>query len=766
MQTSKWFGVYCRYSATRSDKFFFDNISVTGIPLQDVTSPSVTMVEVLRGDALSVVFSEPMDESSVDVQSFLLHPLNLSPVSIERLASDRFVIGFANRLIDGTLGLLRFSGQKDIAGNSLSDTSVVFAYHQLRCLGANALNANRLTLTFNKSVRHDDIDLQSFSLAPLNLNPSSIEVTDGKSLTLVFGLPMQNKAEYVVIINGLTDENGDALANPTVPFLYFVPQRHDVVFSELMPDPDPINQLPNAEFIELHNRTAFAIGLSGYSLLVGGKKYVIEDGTVEPYNFICLVAQKDVSLWSGYSNVQAMKSFPVLSNVGGNMVLVSDQGKVIDAVAYDEAWQSGGFKDDGGWSFERIDAGNFSTNGNWARSMHLSGGTPGGPNSIAALRPDVLAPYVQYLEMPTSNSVKLTFSEPIADLEALTHEWLGSDGQIRAFYADTIWAKTLLVEFDVLAPNNQYHLSFSHPVSDFAGNVLKPYFPLSFALPMAVETNALVVNELLFNPTSGQEDFIEIFNASDKTFLLSDLYVAMMDGETPKSLVRLSDKAIPVLPGSYWTFSPDPLPFINKAQAPWWFMQTKGLPNFPDESGDVALLTVNGSVIDRLAYNEKWHFALLNSKEGVSLERISTKQGTNDKNNWQSASYQTGYCSPTSMNSQAHVPDSSFVGRFSLSSEVFSPDGDGHDDVLLIEGGEAMVGRVATVKVFDAMGRELVCLANNQLLGNATQWKWDGTNSRGQLLPNGIYIIWIRCFDTQGSVFEEKKVCVLGSRKL
>jgi hypothetical protein len=159
------------------------------------------MVEVLRGDALSVVFSEPMDESSVDVQSFLLHPLNLSPVSIERLASDRFVIGFANRLIDGTLGLLRFSGQKDIAGNSLSDTSVVFAYHQLRCLGANALNANRLTLTFNKSVRHDDIDLQSFSLAPLNMNPSSIEVTDGKSLTLVFGLPMQNKAEYAVTIS-------------------------------------------------------------------------------------------------------------------------------------------------------------------------------------------------------------------------------------------------------------------------------------------------------------------------------------------------------------------------------------------------------------------------------------------------------------------------------------------------------------------------------------------------------------------------------------
>jgi flagellar hook assembly protein FlgD len=76
-----------------------------------------------------------------------------------------------------------------------------------------------------------------------------------------------------------------------------------------------------------------------------------------------------------------------------------------------------------------------------------------------------------------------------------------------------------------------------------------------------------------------------------------------------------------------------------------------------------------------------------------------------------------------------------------------------------------MAGRVATVKVFDAIGREHVCLANNQLLGNGTQWKWDGTNSRGQLLPNGIYIIWIRCFDTQGSVFEEKKVCVVGSRQ-
>ena len=56
--------------------------------------------------------------------------------------------------------------------------------------------------------------------------------------------------------------------------------------------------------------------------------------------------------------------------------------------------------------------------------------------------------------------------------------------------------------------------------------------------------------------------------------------------------------------------------------------------------------------IDDFGYDDEMHFALLSTKEGVSLERINFDRPSIDKSNWHSASELAGFATPAYENSQ------------------------------------------------------------------------------------------------------------------
>lgn len=60
-------------------------------------------------------------------------------------------------------------------------------------------------------------------------------------------------------------------------------RRHSVVVSEIMANPKPINSsMPNAEYIELYNRTDKKINLAGWQVFCGRGKATIEAGEIAP----------------------------------------------------------------------------------------------------------------------------------------------------------------------------------------------------------------------------------------------------------------------------------------------------------------------------------------------------------------------------------------------------------------------------------------------------------------------------------------------------
>src|SRR5690606_37357706 len=99
---------------------------------------------------------------------------------------------------------------------------------------------------------------------------------------------------------------------------------------------------------------------------------------------------------------------------------------------------------------------------------------------------------------------------------------------------------------------------------------------------------------------------------------------------------------------------------------------------------NVVLLNEERTVIDEFAYSEKMNSPFLANAEGVSLERMSFSAGTNEKDNWHSASSEAGYGTPGYKNSQL---ENGIVVKpvVHFEPESFSPNNDGYNDMFLIK---------------------------------------------------------------------------------
>lgn len=198
------------------------------------------------------------------------------------------------------------------------------------------------------------------------------------------------------------------------------------------------------------------------------------------------------------------------------------------------------------------------------------------------------------------------------------------------------------------------------------------------------------------------------------------------------------------------------------AQNPNAFLQVK-LPTLLEDGDDIVLLSSASQIIDEVHYSDTWQFPLLNSDIGVSLERLSPAQPSQDSTNWHSASETVGFATPGYKNSQSDVSTGN-GNAISVDPEIFSPDNDGHNDVLNIHYSFADPGNVANVNIYDARGRLIRNLVNNELLGNSGYFVWDGLNNEREKARIGTYVIYAEVYQLNGDVKNFKTTCVLAGK--
>lgn len=261
--------------------------------------------------------------------------------------------------------------------------------------------------------------------------------------------------------------------------------------------------------------------------------------------------------------------------------------------------------------------------------------------------------------------------------------------------------------------------------------------------------SGLTISELLYQPQSGEAEYLELYNSGDVAVELSGFHIVRWVGDSLGKHYVLP--AHTVEPHGYVALTKDAASVAANYNVRYASRVVEcQLPTYPNGGGSVILSTADSVVVDRFDYSDDMHSRLLRNKAGVALERRSFTRATNDAGNWFSASSTSGYGTPGYENSQSMetlVEETSFV----FSSDVISPDGDGYQDDLEISYAVDDGTLMARVEVYDAKGVLLRVLLNNALLGTHGTIVWDGLGDGGKALPRGQYIVLTTIYDALGT---------------
>jgi hypothetical protein len=489
-----------------------------------------------------------------------------------------------------------------------------------------------------------------------------------------------------------------------------------------------------------------------------------------PDSFVIVCTASAVAAMSAFGPTISVTGFPSLDNTGDVIYLRSPQNRIIHSVSYTDAWYQNELKKDGGWTLEMIDTKNPCSGFiNWKASVDLKGGTPAKKNSADAVNADATAPQLLRAYATDSVNISLVFDEPLDSLKASTGgNYSISDGigiPQSAITIAPVFDKVSLILNTPLVGNKVYTITVT-AVTDCKGNVIGTKNNARLGLSAVADSLDVVINEILFNPKPNGTDYVEVYNRSNKIIDLKQMYIANRNTSgVISSIKQLSADNYLLFPQDFIVIAEDPVivkrDFITQNMDA--FVTVASMPSFNDDEGDVIILNVQGNIVDELKYNEKWHFKLIDNREGVALERIDYNAATQNEANWHSAATSVGYGTPTYKNSQYRL-DLQVQGEIKLSPEIISPDNDGMDDFATIDYSFPSPGYVANITIFDANGRTVRYLQRNALCGIKGNFRWDGLGEKFQKLPVGIYIFYTEVFNLDGKKKQFKNTIVLARR--
>ena len=619
---------------------------------------------------------------------------------------------------------------------------------------ANVISSTQLDVHFNEAL---DV-LSAQNIGNYSIFPSigiSTAVLDGINPSVVhlsLMTPFTNGSTYTLNTVNIADISLNISGNQNVDFQYLISDSvipGDVIINEFFPDPTPSIGLPEVEFVEIFNKSNKIFNLNGWKIGDASADGTISDSWLLPGEYKVLTATANVTLFSNTTAV-GVTSFPSLNNAGDDVVLKDNFGTILDKLIYTDAWYKDDVKKDGGYSLELINPYDpCSDEDNWIASNWILGGTPGEINSVINTTPDTTSPYISLALALAPNFLELQFNEGM-DSTSLANALLSFNPNltIQNKFILGSYPKSMTLQFNENLVGSQIYYFTINSISDCWLNSTERNG--TFILPEAAQKGDLIINEILQNPLTGGQDWIELFNNSDKVINLLDWQFANYDNDTISNFKSIVENYL-LNPNDYVVIGKDSnfvkqnYPFSVSGKFAYSI-----LPSYNNDSGTVYLIYDN-EIIDRVSYLDTWHFDLLDNTDGVSLERIDPNGESSSQYNWHSAAEDYGFATPGRKNSQ-YLPALS-NGTLSLTSEVFSPDNDGYEDIMQFTYELTEPGMLGKAQIYDEKGRLIKTIFSNEYMGTQGTYYWDGTTEKEVKASIGIYLLKFEVFSTSGGVF-------------
>lgn len=615
---------------------------------------------------------------------------------------------------------------------------------------------NTITLEFSEALSGSTaLNIMNYTLDNV-ISPVEANTEAPHLVTLKF-LPLTDGTTYSLQVTNLEDISHNVMSAETVQFVYRYSVRaawQDIIFNEIMADPSPSAGLLEYEYIELYNRSDRVLQLAGWKISDTRTSALLPPVSLSPGEYALLVPAGNEFQNNGGVFIE-LQGWPTLNNDGDTLTLVTADGIRVDSIAYSSEWIAKERRN-GGWSLELIDQHRLCNEAhNWAVSENEKGGTPGYENSIAGERPDLQGPRLTSCFALDNSTLELSFNEK---LDILSTPEVIFDPSISvtniSFHLDQRKV-ACRVQFPFL-DNQGYRIEIGD-VRDCTGNLIdSEYTTCNFGLPKKPSAEDIVINEILFNPTSTGVDFVELYNRSDKYVNLTGWTIG-----NNASTTRFCKQNLLFSPQQYLVLTPDEEILISEyLSAADKKIIVTDLPAFNDEDGIIVVKDEDTIVIDSLGYTEDMHNVLVLDAEGYSLERIDPFGPTNNTANWQSCA--------AALKATPGAINSNYLLRGTESDKVWV------DPPIFIPGspgGFSLVnynfdhgGLVANVRIINANGQLVRRLVSNELIGISGFFRWDGETDDGSKARIGIYMINVEVFNAEGYVAAYRVPVVVATR--
>lgn len=764
-----------------SDKF----IDMAGWNISDESSTSEDLASfILRPGEYMIIYDE---DASIDYSTFgnaltiASLTLNNSDDQIEIVnASDEQMIflayeeaqadGVSLELVnpeDPCLSLDSYRPSSDASGSTPGAQNSVFddaPDTEAPTVQSYDFDTN-LTINFSEVMDAASLTSGTYSVSGgITINQVMVSGQFPTSVEISFNETIEQGILYDFTLSGVLDCSGNEIAETTISFgVGRAPGFNELIITEIMFDPDPQVELPNQEFIEVYNATSDILSIANVSLTDASSTIGLPSGVLNPGEYYVLTTNSASSEFSG--NVIGVPSFPSLNNSGEQLVLTLN-GELIFSLTYDPDWHDED-KSDGGVTLEMRDVSNpcLEDGNNWQSSQSSNGGTPGAANSQSEIIPDNFGPSVTSATAELSDSVRIDFDEKI-DPSTVSMVSVSIDPVIGIdqIYFDVFNPSTITITLtSSLEQSVPYTLTIEN-IADCSGNEVQDG-TVVFALPVLAESDEVKLSEVLFNPRTNGVDFVEVFNDSDKYISLRNWKLGNEDDEGEiDDVYAITINELVIAPEQFLVFTTYANTLLTnypKAQTSNLF-EVLTMPSYPNDEGTVLLIDQSDNVVERFSYNEDFHYNLLESVDGVSLERVSFEESTSNGDNWRSASSTEGFATPGYANSQSLESDV-LSGTVIANPEVFIPGNAGSGrGFTTINYQLDQPGKFANVNIYDQTGRLVKNLAQGVLLSTSGFLRWDGDTNEGGIARMGYHLIIFEIYDSSGNSETIKETVVVG----
>lgn len=364
--------------------------------------------------------------------------------------------------------------------------------------------------------------------------------------------------------------------------------------------------------------------------------------------------------------------------------------------------------------------------------------------------PDLIPPSLQSVILKSPTKIWLQFSEAITVANAT---FSVNNGQ---FYPTAVQLSNNKKEIELIFANNFeqgiiYVIEISS-IADLAGNAMIST-KKKIGIAQKPVAGDIVWNEIMFEAPDDGQEYVEVFNNSEKIIDLSKITFATRKTDGSFNTAVIIPLGNILGPNEIVAFAPSPDSVYNYHRPPAdaQIIATSNWYNLNNESSTLTLCNLaKDTIYDEVKYDSRWHHVLIADKKGIALERINPNMLSQNASNWHSAASEVNYGTPGYQNSQFRAIGEVITEKAVwCEPEVFSPDNDGSNDICFVRYNTEYAGFIANVMVFTATGVKIAELAQNALLSTSGFLTWDGKTLGGTNAETGIYLLYFEMFHAE-----------------